>query len=70
MATPSPVCVLVAELETKDLSANILRKQVGGQETRHLPNDTVCALSQLLGHVVSLIHNKILIEDLEDLAAL
>jgi hypothetical protein len=36
----------------------------------HLPNDTVCTLAQLLGHIVPFIHYKVLVEDLEDLPTL
>jgi len=35
-----------------------------------VPDDTVCTLSQLLGHIVTLVDDELLIEDLEDLAAL
>jgi hypothetical protein len=61
MATPSPVWPLVAALGTS--AGDIV------MDPQDLPNDTVCALSQLFGHSVSLIDNEVLVEDLEDLAA-
>ena len=36
----------------------------------YLPDDTIGALSQFLGHSVPLIHNELLVKDLEHLAAL
>ena len=41
-----------------------------GSRQGNLPNDAVCALAQLLGHIIALIDNEILVEDLEDLATL
>lgn len=35
-----------------------------------IPNDSVCPLAKLFGHIVTLIDDEILIEYLEDLAAL
>jgi hypothetical protein len=35
-----------------------------------LPHDTVGSLAQLLGHIVLLAHDKVLVENLEDLATL
>ena len=34
------------------------------------PDDTVSTLSQLLGNGISLVDNKVLVEDLEDLSSL
>jgi hypothetical protein len=61
MATPSPVWPLVAAL---GMSARDTTTVPGG-----LPDNTICALSQLFGHGVPLVDNEVLIEDLEDLAA-
>lgn len=36
----------------------------------NLPDNAVCALAQLLGDIVALIDDKVLVEDLEDLATL
>lgn len=36
----------------------------------NLPDDTVCALAQLFGDIVLLIHDEVLVKDLEDLATL
>lgn len=38
--------------------------------SEHLPNNTVCALAQLLGHMVSVAHDEVLAKDLVDLAIL
>jgi hypothetical protein len=37
---------------------------------QRVPDNAVSTLAQLLGHSVSLVDNKVLVEDLEDLAAL
>jgi hypothetical protein len=36
----------------------------------NIPDDTVSALAQFLGHVVPLVNDELLVEDLEDFAAL
>lgn len=36
----------------------------------HIPDDTISTLSQLLCDSVSLVHDEVLVEDLEDLAPL
>lgn len=41
-----------------------------GREIEHLPDNTVCALAQLLGHIIPIAHDKVLTKDLEDLATL
>ena len=49
-----------------------MRRRGSGRrdQTRHVPDDAIGTLPQLLGHVISLIHSKVLVEDLEDLATL
>lgn len=37
---------------------------------RHVPNNTVSSLAQLLGHGVAIIHDKVLVENLKDLPSL
>lgn len=37
---------------------------------RNSPNNPICSLAQLFGDSIALVDNEILIEDLEDLAAL
>ena len=74
MATPSPVALLVAAL--CGLSAccampcwAVLRcDAVDAARVLFSPDNAVGALAQLLSHVVALVHNKLLVEDLEDLA--
>jgi len=39
-------------------------------ESRYIPDDTIGALAQLLGHRVALVDDKVLVEDLEHLASL
>lgn len=63
MATPSPVWLLVAALW--QFNQHGLRAASRGAS---LPNNAVGALAQLLGHIVALVDNKLLVEDLEDLA--
>lgn len=36
----------------------------------YLPHDTIGSLTKLLGHIVLFVHDKVLVENLEDLAAL
>jgi hypothetical protein len=38
--------------------------------SKGLPDDAVCTLTELLGDIVVLIHDEVLVEDLEDLATL
>ena len=38
--------------------------------TTHSPHDSVGSLAQLFGHGVALIHDEVLVEDLEDLSTL
>lgn len=40
------------------------------QEPSNPPDNTVCTLAQLLGDIVLFVDDEILVEDLEDLAAL
>ena len=42
----------------------------GGEDSECSHNDAVGALTELLGHSVSLIDDEVLVEDLEDLPAL
>jgi hypothetical protein len=37
---------------------------------QNVPDNTICTLTQFLGHIIPFIHDKILVEDLEDLASL
>lgn len=39
-------------------------------DTIHSPHDTVGSLAQLFGHGVALVHDEVLVEDLEDLSTL
>lgn len=39
-------------------------------DPRHLPDDTISTLAQLFGDIVVLVHDEILVEDLEDFATL
>jgi hypothetical protein len=60
MATPSPVWLLVAALRAHYQH----RVCAVPWADRVLPDDTVCALSQLLGHIVALVNDEFLVEDL------
>lgn len=65
--TPSEVVLLYSPLH------GYRRKQTPHRSLENadnLPNDTVCTLAQLLGHIVPFIHDKVLVEDLEDLPTL
>jgi hypothetical protein len=58
MATPSPVWLFVAALGAHNQHANAPGRGPV------LPNNAVCALSQLLGHIVALVDNEFLVENL------
>jgi hypothetical protein len=58
MATPSPVWLLVAALWAYYQHLCALHCP------RVLPDNAVCALSQLLGHIVALVDDELLVEDL------
>jgi hypothetical protein len=64
MATPSPVWLLVAALwaHYQHLCA-LPCPQVS-------PDNAICALSQLLGHIVALVDDELLVEDLFKLSEL
>ena len=40
------------------------------KEDEFLPDYAICSLAKLLGNIVTFINDKVLVEDLEDLAAL
>lgn len=61
MATPSPVCVLVAAL---DPAISFCFRETAG-EGESIPDDTVGALAKLLGNIVSLVNAEFLVEHLE-----
>lgn len=52
---------------TRDESSDVDRMMLN---TLNIPDNTVCTLTQLLGDIVPLIHDEILVEHLEHLAAL
>jgi hypothetical protein len=60
MATPSPVWLLVAALGAHNQHAYAYAPGRGPV----LPNDAVCALAQLLGHIVALVDDEFLVEHL------
>ena len=65
-ATPSPVWMLVAALHyaISTCPTSIIHWH------QDLPHDTIGSLAKLLCHIVLLAHDKVLVEDLEDLATL
>jgi hypothetical protein len=48
----------------------MLRGTEQNEGSVRIPDNAVGTLSQLFGHRVPLVNNKVLVEDLEDLAAL
>jgi hypothetical protein len=71
MATPSPVALLVAALCGLSACCTVRCWAVlrcSAVRVLFSPDNAVGALAQFLGHVVALVHNKLLVEDLEDLA--
>jgi hypothetical protein len=65
-ATPSPVWMLVAALHsTISTASNKYHRW-----NQDLPYDTVGTLAELLRHIVLFVHDKVLVENLEDLATL
>src|ERR1700712_3258565 len=64
IATPSPVWLFVAALGCVSCIPPSIFHSIC------LPDYAIRALAQLLGHIVALIHDELLVEDLEDLAAL
>jgi hypothetical protein len=65
IATPSPVWPLVAALHNHELYS-----LASAAEDEGSPDDAIGTLSQLLGHIVPLVYNELLVEDLEHLATL
>ena len=51
-------------------SVSRYRKGVHHNTESSIPNNTISSLAKLLGHSVSLIHNEVLVEHLEDLPSL
>lgn len=86
IATPSPVWLLVAALQFHGMSkcvekADRSKTWLDGcptwsssksmtLELSDVPYYAISSLSQFLGYVVSLVNDEVLVEDLEDLAAL
>lgn len=70
MATPSPVCTLVAALRTISTCVSSVSSSVHVCCLEYLPHDAVGSLTKFLRHIVLLAHDKVLVENLEDLATL
>lgn len=84
IATPSPVTLFVAALQNED-QLPAIRDPWNDQElsfpfssftsrnysaVMSSPDYPISSLTKLLRHIVTLINNEVLVEDLEDLAAL
>lgn len=55
---------------TDDISPRNVQNGVDRSLRMNSPDDTVCSLAQFLGNGVPLVHDKVLVEHLEDFTAL